>query len=189
MNNRIKYSLLFSVIYLSTLGAQSQLLPLDHQLENKLGQSIYSIQNPKHTSIHPFELRDIAPGKDIDSLIGGSKIVLSTNASWIERKIFYEHLFDIQNDDYRLYGDINVDLQVGRDVEEGKNTFVNTRGFLLGGSVSEEFSFQTEFFENQAIFPKYLESYIRKDSVVPGQGYQRSFVTNTFDYNSSAFQK
>jgi len=167
------------------LDAQSQLFPLDHQLENKLGLTLYSIEHPKHTSIHPFELRDLAPGRNIDSLIGGDKFKHSSDDSWIERKLFYEHLLDIESEDHRIYGDIHADLQLGREFHDGQNTFVNTRGFVVGGSVSDNFSFYTEFFENQAIFPKYLESYIKRDSIVPGQGYQRSFVANTFDYSYS----
>ena len=70
------------------LIAQSQLLPIDHQLNIKIGLSLYSIDHPTHTSIQPFELRDITSGKNIDSLIGGEGIEHSSDESWINRKLF-----------------------------------------------------------------------------------------------------
>lgn len=174
--NRPVQITLISWVFLSTiLIAQSQLLPLDHQVNNKIGLSLYSIDHPTHTSIQPFELRDITSGKNIDSLIGREGIVHSPDESWINRKLFYEHLIDITDDDYRIYGDITADLHLGKDFQDNRNTFVNTRGLIFGGSVNDDFSFSTEFFENQSIFPRYLDSFIRKNSVVPGQGFLKFF--------------
>lgn len=186
MSRQIKIVLIVWGILCTILSAQSQLLPLDHQLQNKLGLLLYSTKNPKHTSIQPFELRDIVPGKNIDSLICGEMIAHSPGESWINRKLFYEHLVCFEGDDYKLYGDFTVDMGVGKDYHDGRNTYVNTRGYVFGGSVVDNISFYTEFFENQAIFPKYLDAYVRKYSIVPGQGYQRSYVANTFDYAYSS---
>ncbi len=186
VNRPVQITLISWVLLSTILTAQSQLLPLDHQVNNKLGLSLYSIDHPTHTSIHPFELRDITSGKNIDSLIGGEGILHSPDESWINRKLFHEHLIDITGDDYRIYGDITADLHLGKDFQDNRNTFVNTRGFIFGGSVNDDFSFYTEFFENQSIFPRYLDSFIRKNSVVPGQGFERSYAANMFDYAYSS---
>jgi hypothetical protein len=186
MIKQITRALLLSITFLSLLSAQSQLLPLDHQLENRLAPSIYSLQHFRHTSIRPFELRDISGGGDLDSLIAGRKQETDADASWLERKVYYEHLLDIRQDEYRLYGDIHADLQLGKDAGDGRLTYVNTRGAAFGGSITEQFSFHTEFYENQALFPSYLEQRVKKDSIVPGQGFQREFSKNIFDYTYSS---
>ena len=36
--------------------------------------------------------------------------------------------------------------------------------------------------ENQAIFPNYVDSYISKNKIVPGQGYARDFKKSGYDY-------
>ncbi len=52
---------------------------------------------------------------------------------------------------------------------ESKPTWVNTRGFEIKGRIGNHFTLYTNFYENQAKFPEYVDSYIRKQTVVPGQ--------------------
>ena len=52
--------------------------------------------------------------------------------------------------------------------------------------MGEKISFSTSFSENQSVFPNYLDTFIRKNNVVPGQG-MREFLENTgFDYAMSS---
>lgn len=139
-----------------------------------------------HTSTQPYEMQMFTAAKNYDSLISSGRVLRREGENWFVRKLFSEHLFEVSSDEYRLYFDINADLQVGRDFEDDRNTLVNTRGFYFGGTVYDNVSFYTEFFENQAKFPKYLDDFIKKDSVVPGQGFKRLYGAGYLDYAYSS---
>lgn len=165
-----------------SLRTQTQIIPLDHQVQNRFGSTLYSIRNNTHTAIQPYELRDITKNNDSDSLLGGDLIIHSSDESWFFRKLLHEHLIEEKSQEFSFTGDLYTDVIIGRDFHDSRNTLVNMRGFRFAGTVSDNFALHLEFFENQAKFPKYLETIVKKDSVVPGQGFQRPFGTDMFDY-------
>jgi hypothetical protein len=179
-------AVLVGVFLPTMLCAQTELIPLDHQLQNRLGMTIYNRAAGVHSSIQPYELRDLAGGNTIDSILGIGRVVDTSEGSWLHRKIFSEHLLEVSTDDYRLYADFLPDFQIGRDMKDSRNTNLNTRGFAVGGSVSTNFSFTSEFYENQAKFPKYIDAFVRKYDVVPGQGAQKYYDPETFDFAYSS---
>ena len=63
--------------------------------------------------------------------------------SWWKRKLFNEHLVQLQGKDYWFTIDPIFDLQVGKDIDADFNTtFNNTRGFYVQGGLGKK----TEFF-------------------------------------------
>lgn len=109
-----------------------------------------------------------------------------TYQKWYLRKIFAEHFFILKGDDYIVQASPIINLSIGKEITDAKNTFVNTRGYLIQGNLLKKISFSTSFFENQAIFPNYLDSYIRDNKIVPGQGKARNFKDKGFDYAMSS---
>jgi hypothetical protein len=71
---------------------------------------------------------------------------------------------------------------------------VNTRGFLVRGSIGEKLAFESSFYENQATYAKYIDNYIASTNnlfpqsanysydVIPGQGRAKKFKTNGYDF-------
>jgi hypothetical protein len=175
-------SLIMCILQPVTLFAQTELLPLDHALYNRLSKTLNDRLKGFHSSMQPYELRDVTEGSNIDSILSVGHVVDTSGGSWLYRKIFSEHLLEVSTDDYRLYADFLPDLQLGRDVADGRNIMLNTRGFAVGGSITKSFSFTSEFYENQAVFPKYIDAFARKYSIVPGQGYQRYYASESFDF-------
>jgi len=91
---------------------------------------------------------------------------------WRARKLFNEHLIEIDNGDKQFYADILPDLYVGRDFAGGgKNTFLRTIGIQLGGTVNDKFYYHLSAYNNRSIFPNYVNEYINHTKVVPGQTY------------------
>jgi len=109
-------TLLFSV---ELSSAQSVYLPNSYQLYQKFNADIYSVKSSFHTSLHPF-LIDSVINHTYDSVMNVG--VSDKNKSWLSRKIFNEHLFDVETKDYTFYGDIVVDLQLGRDFSSKRST-------------------------------------------------------------------
>lgn len=167
---------LFLIFVAGQLQAQSQYQPYSYQFYQKLNREVYNLETRFHSSLKPFFIDDsllVEHGKQLLS-VG----VDSTRHSWISRKIFNEHLIDIQKPDYTFYADFLPDFQIGKDFSGKQNLWLNTRGYQVGGTVGKKFSFYTSGFENQGQFAKYYTDYARSKNVVPGQSYNRDYGSN-----------
>jgi hypothetical protein len=106
--------------------------------------------------------------------------------SWLYRKLFREHLLEINDDDYTFYASILPDLQVGRSNDKG-GTWLNTRGVIAGGTIGRNLTVKAEFYENQGVFPKYVDEYARQNLIIPGQGQWKYFNgRSAFDFAYSS---
>jgi lipopolysaccharide/colanic/teichoic acid biosynthesis glycosyltransferase len=164
---------------------QSQVLPLEHQLATRLGRILYSSNADIHTSVQPFELSDFNGVSDYDSLFyiaRGYGMRADTSASLLSRKVFSEHLYDDREEDYRIVFDILPDASLGNDFDGRHRVWNDTRDFLCEGAIGSKFSFRTEYFESQSRFPSYLDTFISKNFVIPGQGYKRTYGSTAHDY-------
>ncbi|MCO4293128.1 hypothetical protein NF867_09655 [Solitalea sp. MAHUQ-68] len=138
---------------------------------------LYTDSVVRHTSFRPYVLNDN------DSLFLNKDS--SSHITWGGRKLFDEHLLQVVKPEYKLYLDFLPDFQVGSDLKNDRTTWVNTRGFLIGGNIGKSFSFYTSFYENQGVFPLYVDNYTRSVGVLPGQGEVRNYGDHGFDYSSS----
>lgn len=102
--------------------------------------------------------------------------------TWAGRKLFSQSLLRVQNPDFNLIIDPVVNFEIGRETAAERNTWVNTRGFRANGTIGRNFSFHTAFYENQAVFPLWIDSITNLLSVVPGQGFIKDFKSKGFDF-------
>lgn len=106
--------------------------------------------------------------------------------SWLYRKLFREHLLEVNGDDYTFYASILPDLQLGHSSVNG-GTWLNTRGVIAGGTLGKNLTFRAEFYENQGKFPGYIDAYGRATQIVPGQGEWKSYANGkAFDFAYSS---
>ena len=179
----MKKVLLLLSLTIATFGlkAQSVYQPYSFQFYQKLSSEIYNPNTRLHSSMKPFFIDD-------SLLQDKSKLLLSVGVdsvrkSWVLRKLFNEHLFDMQMEDFTVYADFLPDFQIGRDASGKKNTFLNTRGYQIGGTIGKKFSFYTSGYENQGRFASYYDNYVNTTNVVPGQSYDRSSGKITKDWS------
>lgn len=168
--------LLFLVVSFYELKAQAVYQPYSFQFYQKLSGEVYNPNTRIHSSLKPFFIDD-------SLLRDKSRLLLSigtdsTRKSWVSRKLFQEHLLDIQKEDFTVYADFLPDFQIGRDFSGKQNVWLNTRGYQVGGTVGKKFSFYTSGFENQGQFSKYYTDYANTHGVVPGQSYNRAYGFN-----------
>lgn len=181
MNKKLLYILL--LVTMPCLGfSQSFPLPYDFNFTNRILDTLYSTHQRIHTSMKPYVLQDSAVQAAIEQI--QSKVYLPVKGNFITRKVFNEHLVQFYKKDYALYFDFMPDLVVGKHLGN-QSTYVNTRGFQLGGRLGNQIYFHTSFYENQAEFPTYLNEYIQKRGIVPGQGYVRNFGSRAYDFSSA----
>ena len=177
---RILFLSLFFIISYSS-SSQNKNLYLSKNYCNDLNETVYLKNESTHTSFKPLL---IANTMLFDSL--KRSYVLNEKKSWFSKKLFYEHFFIIKGEDYKLIASPLINFSNGVELIESKNTFINSRGYIVEGILGNSISFSTSFLENQSVFPNYLDSYIRNNKIVPGQGFARSFKENGFDYAMSS---
>lgn len=141
--------------------------PYSPTFYQKFNHQVYSPDSKFHSALKPYFLDDSLLSTSIDSFynIGQTE----GKKSWVYRKLFQEHLLEIKKSDYTFYADFLPDFQIGYDRESKAGTWLNTRGYQIGGTIGNKFSFYTSGFENQAKLPAYLTTFVNQNGVIPGQ--------------------
>ncbi len=178
---RFLFLLAFAMAVTSAFNARAQVqqLPYSYQFYQKLNDSVYSTRNRFHSSIKPYRIDDSTLFPKYSKLMYQYTDTTGQH-SWVHRKLFNEHLIEVNHQDYTFFADYLPDLVIGRDFSNNRTTWINTRGFQLGGTVGKNFYFYTSGFENQAAFPDYLNTYINQTGMVPGQAYDRNVANGSF---------
>ncbi len=125
---------------------------------------------------------------DLNTFLSTDSILLDhlkaiSSQTWLVQKLRKEHLAAVQTQNLTLNLNILFDFQLAREYETGKNMYRNTRGGKIEGRLGKQITFFSEFYENQAEFPSYIDSFIRETWVVPGQGVKRDYKQSGFDFN------
>ncbi len=149
---------------------------------------VYNSEHRFHTSVKPFQKRDLDKIVSLDTLYKykcNRKIWdVMFNRSLIEfdgKKIslFNKKLADFEKEDFSFTIDplINFEYGKGKGTEFEKNSWINTRGFLIKARIGKKFSLYTSFYENQASFNDYRYGRIEqlKRDVIPGQGIGKPY--------------
>ena len=175
------FALIFTVISIS-ISAQHTNLLLGKNYNQNIIKEVYNSDDNYHASFKPIIKSNL--NFSVDSIVENK---YSTNyKSWFFRKTFQEHFFNLKGEDYKVSASPIINLSKGKELVDSKNTFTNTRGYLIEGHLGKTISFATSFAENQSIFPNYLDTFIKQNEIVPGQGYARDFKETGFDYAMSS---
>ncbi|MFM8432592.1 MAG: hypothetical protein ACKOA1_07340 [Bacteroidota bacterium] len=175
-------ALCFLLLSIASSG-QEFIFPLNRDMNIRLGSSLSADTTGFHTSIQPysyFELDSIMDTDTVLSVLLGDAAFYKT---WVGRKLRKEHFLQVDKDDLKLSVDPVFNLQLGQDRLNERNVFVNTRGILVQGSVSDRFFFYSSFHENQARYLGYIDSTVIRSGVVPGQGKVKFLGDDKLDFS------
>lgn len=171
------------VLCVITARSQSQYQPYSYDFYQKLNSDLYSTKTRAHTAMKPVFADDSIIKNRYQALMNMG-VDTTQHHSWVHRKLFDEHLIDVRKPDFTFYADYLPDLVTGRDFSGHRNVSINTRGYQVGGTIGSKFYFYSSGFENQAVFPSYLNTYINQTTIVTGQAYDRKFgVGNSKDWS------
>ena len=95
--------------------------------------------------------------------------------------IFKKSVIDINKQEVFLKADPLFNFSYGLSNKDGGNFFNNTRGFRVLGDLGKKFSFESRFYENQMVYPEYLNDIASSRSVALGVGRAKPFKDNGFD--------
>jgi len=177
---RFVLTIILCSFFTISVSAQHANLLLGNSYSSNFNYLIYN--DDYHTGVKPIIKSDLK--FDIDSIfeLQGQ----SDYSNWYLRKVFSEHFVLLNGEDYSVIASPIINLSKGKEFVDKKNTFTNTRGFIVEGDLGKKISFFSSFAENQSIFPNYIDAHIRDNRVVPGQGYARDFKETGFDYAMSS---
>ena len=177
--------LLISSGFHSLTNAQNSFLPLNKTYNRNIYKEVYSPEIYYHTSVNPLYIPELKKVINYDSLQNLLNIEKAFNKKWKQKtwnKFLNDDVVTLHRNDFDIAVNPLMNFGLGYDFADSKNTWVNTRGLEIKGRIGKSFWFYTNFYENQAVFPEYLDTYINKWSVVPGQGKVRGFGDDGFDY-------
>lgn len=168
--------------YNSTLN-----VPFTHSYYARFDAEMNAIGTNSHTAAKPFVYNDVAKYYDIKA--EKESLALDKN-TWFGRKLFNEHLVQVEGKDYWFTVDLALDLQVGKDTEaDFGSTWNNTRGILIQAGIGKRFSLTTSFYESQGRFAEYFNQYAESlkafgpdPAIIPGRGIAKRFKEDAYDY-------
>lgn len=171
---------------LTLLEHHSELnMPYTHQEYAELDY-YYNRANNSHTSVKPYVYSDVMNYVDLDAK---KSSLMQKRSTWAGRKLWNEHLFQVQGKDYWFTIDPIFDLQLGKDNSDVDYTYNNTRGIQIQGAIGKKLSFYTSFFESQGRFAEYVNQYAESiapdggnPAIIPGRGIAKEFKTDAYDY-------
>lgn len=163
--------------------SQQNDIPLNREIYLDLEQNAACRTSTMHTGLKPLiESRADKAG------VMGYRADSTKHYYKIGELLFKRHLIDIRDGDFRVTADPVFGFELGqdfRDPSEFADTtrlYVNSRGAWIKCDLGPRFSFQTTFYENQSLHPRYLYDYAQKTGVIPGQGRIKGFKDRAFDY-------
>jgi hypothetical protein len=170
------------------LEYNSQLnIPFTHSYYARFDDEMNAIGTNSHTAAKPFVYSDVARYYDIKA----EKESLAKDVdSWVGRKLFNEHLVEVQGKDYWFTVDPILDLQVGKDTEaDFSTTWNNTRGVFIQAGLGKRFNLTASVYESQGRFADYFNQYAERiraagpdPAIIPGRGIAKRFKDNSYDY-------
>ncbi|TYA74559.1 gliding motility protein RemB [Seonamhaeicola marinus] len=153
----------------------------------RFDRAINVIGSNSHTAAKPFVYSEVSKYYDFE---GEQNKLLKDKKTKAGKKLWNEHLIQLQGENYWFTIDPVLDLQVGKDTDaEFNSTYNNTRGFVVQGGLGKKFGFYSSVFESQGRFADYVNRYSESlkafgpdPAIVPGRGIAKRFKSDSYDY-------
>jgi hypothetical protein len=175
----MKSRLLLLLLLPISLAAQEYNIVMDRFVYDLIDPAIQTAGSMQHTTVKPWRMSDVKRIVLPDTAAG---IPLRSPKTWLGKALLTRNLLALDSNDYQIYVDPLFSFDIGKDQRTGATTYQNSRGLQLFGSIGKKVSFYSSFWENQGRFVNYVDSFIVKNQVVPGQGRVKPFGTNAWDY-------
>ena len=146
---------------------------------------VYGTDSSFHTSIRPYLVSDMKKTFDYESSKDTFIISRFTNKKFFNL-VFNRNLIKVNRKDYGFTIDPLFDFGYGYDFANDRSTWINTRGFLIEGHLGKNFAFSSRFYETQSKVPLWINNYVSKRAIMPGQGSTKGYGSDALDYANAA---
>ena len=162
-------------------------VPFSHENYSRFDQDVNRIGTNNHTASKPYRYEEVSNYYDFEAQNEGLQ---KTSQSWAGRKLWNEHLVQLESKDYWLTIDPILDLQLGKDTDaDFSYTYNNTRGAYIQGGLGNKLSFSASVYESQGRFAQYYNQYAESlkafgpdPAIIPGRGIAKRFKEDAYDY-------
>jgi len=174
---RFSFTILLYAFILNVAVAQSRFAPLERQYLLSEEAAIHSKENNLHTSIQPYFYNETKSLFNQDSLRQGVHYKIKRNnfVNRVSDNFVNNYLVPIDSGIVSIRATPLFDFELSFDPSKKQQYYRNTRGVLIYGDFGSKFSFYTGIYENQAVFPDYINTFIDSNNVIPGQGLTKTF--------------
>lgn len=172
--------LVVTLLSISYAFAQHDNVMLERYTMQQLERELYAPSLEMHTAIKPYNNHDVKKLVSYDTLFDFQLPDKKFFKTFTGRKIFNEHLLQLEKDNYKVYVDPLFDFAAGNNA--GLSLYINSRGARVSGSLGRDFSFQSQFLETQAVFPDYVSAFTQSNGIAPGFARAKPFGTNGHDF-------
>lgn len=170
----------FLILINTYVNAQTVIQPYSYQYYQKFNDVLYTPETRLHTASKPF----LFDGKLLARRDSLANLDTVDSRNWFMRKIFNEHLVQVEKEDHTFYMDFMPDFVIGKELmgTDKRGTYLNTRGIQLGLTIKDKFTLTSSFYENQAVYARYLDDHIAHTGVVPGQASSKNPANKMKDW-------
>lgn len=164
-------------------------IPFTHSYYARFDDEMNAIGTNSHTAAKPFVYSDVARYYDIQA---EKESLAKTTSTWLGKKVFNEHLVEVQGKDYWFTVDPILDLQIGKDTDtdaDFNSTWNNTRGINIQAGLGKRFNLTASVYESQGRFANYFNQYAESlqafgpdPAIIPGRGIAKRFKEDAYDY-------
>lgn len=169
---------------------QSRLnIPFTHSYYAQFDSAINQVGSNNHTGSKPLTYNEVAPYFNFKQ--ENDKLMKNVD-SWLEKKLWNEHFFQFQGEDYWITVNPLLDVRLGRASGNVTSTFQNTRGIQAQAGLGDKLVISTTVFESQGRFADYYNQYAMSikpsggnPAIIPGIGIAKQFKTDAFDFPSA----
>lgn len=162
------------------------LIPLSNNRYHRYEAAMNRVGNNAHTAVKPYTFSYVDQYFDLEA---DRESLMKEERSWLGKKWWNEHFFEVAGEDYWFVVDPGVDLQIGRDNGDGINTFNNTRLVNVSGGIGKQITFGASIQESQGRFAGYFNREIERRApdggnpgIVPGRGIAEDGGATIYDY-------
>lgn len=180
-----EYDAIIANKYVDQELKSNAIIPFSTQRYSVYEMAMNQIGNNAHTAVKPYTFSYVNEYYDLQAERDAQEKEVKT---WLGRKWWNEHFFQVAGDDYWFVVDPGVDLQLGRDTSEAINTSNNTRLVNVNGGVGKQLTFGASIHESQGNFAGYFNREITRRApdggnpgIVPGRGIAED-GGDKFDY-------
>lgn len=108
---------------------------------------------------------------------------------WKRKKPWGKYLFptmgnllEVNERDFYLAVNPVFNFNIGKESDNGKNTFINSKGATFRGLIAKKIGFDFFVTDNQERGPSQFQEYVQFHQAVPGEAFYKTFKTNGVDY-------
>ncbi|MDR6966522.1 hypothetical protein J2X31_000515 [Flavobacterium arsenatis] len=165
-------------------------IPLSHSFYAQFDDEINQVGSNNHTASKPLMYSEVSKYYDLKA---ENQKLMKKKDGWWGRKLWNEHFFQVQGEEYWITMNPIFDLRLGKSSPSDVSyTYINTRGIQVQAGLGDNLVLTSTIYESQGRFADYYNQYTESippaggnPGIIPGIGIAKRFKENSYDFPSA----